>query len=250
MWRLNSIETTQIWQNQEWNNFPWLTHGFTTINSGNLAHYLNDDPSMVRSRREKLASLINFPINTWVMGEQVHKSQIKQVDIQEQGSIIPATDGLLTSSAGTLLVSFYADCVPVLFLVPSLKVVGITHAGWRGTVSGIAGKMVDRLRKLYQVDSSEILVGIAPSIGSCCYRVGEKVANQFPPETLVERSDGIYLDLKLANQMQLEAMGLNSNQINSAEVCTCCNNKHFSYRRQGEAAGRMVAFIGINLIKS
>mgnify|MGYP000928170538 CR=1 FL=1 len=242
-----------LWQVPGWNEYEWLCHGFTTKEWGNLALHVGGDSEEVTAKRAQLADFLGFSLDQWVCGRQIHETMIAQVGLAHRGSgaytlesALPGTDGLVTDAPGILLACFFADCVPVFFLVPERKVVGIAHAGWRGTVGRIVEKMVETLVVLYQVDPGQILAAVGPSIGQCCYQVGRQVAEQFPQSTIEEREEGIYLNLKLANVLQLEACGIDRSRIHCTEICTCCSEQFYSYRRSGSQAGRMAAVIGIN----
>ena len=115
-----------------------------------------------------------------------------------------------------------------------------------GTVAQIASKMVEAIISNYQVSPGQIQAAVGPSIGKCCYRVGPDVAAQFPEETVERREEGIHLDLKLANLLQLEAGGVDHSRVYCTDICTCCSEQFYSYRRSGSQAGRMAAVIGIN----
>ena len=246
-------EMRELWQVPGWTEDDWLCHGLTTTSWGNLALHVGDDANQVIARRIQLAAFLGFSLDDWVSGNQIHDTKIVQVGLAHKGrgaedldTALPGTDGLVTHEPGILLACFYADCVPLFFIVPERRVVGIAHAGWRGTAGNIAAKMVEKLTSLYDLDHSQIYAAIGPSIGKCRYRVGWQVAQQFPEEVIEQRGEAVYLDLKLANLLQLEAAGIDRKRILCTSICTCCSKQFFSYRRSGNEAGRMAAVIGIN----
>ena len=149
---------------------------------------------------------------------------------------------------------FFADCTPILLADPVNKAVGLAHGGWKGTVKSIAAKTVAAMAKEFGSNPAHMLAAIGPSIGSCCYQVGEGVAHQFreafpefAAEILEARPDGgIYLDLQLCNTRQLENAGLKRENIANAHTCTACNSKQFfSYRADNGKTGRIAAIIGV-----
>ena len=92
---------------------------------------------------------------------------------------LQSIDGLCTNEPGVTLVTYYADCVPLYFLDPVTRSVGLAHAGWRGTVAKIGAVMVEKMAREFGSNPKDIIAGIGPSIGPCCYEVDEPVANQF-----------------------------------------------------------------------
>jgi YfiH family protein len=247
--------------------FPHLVAGFSARESGedlncrNYALHVGEEPEQVLENRRRLAREIGMPFEAWTCGEQVHGTDIRVVTREDRGrgsmsreSAFPATDGLLTKEPDVLLASFYADCVPLFFYSPDLDMVGIAHAGWRGTVGGIGPKMVKTLCDL-GTRPERIRVAIGPSIGACCYevdnRVMEPLTRALPDREALdrvaeERSDNKWkLDLKRANLELLKGAGVPEESILVSSWCTSCGDAHFySYRRDRGKTGRMVAWIG------
>ena len=145
-----------------------------------------------------------------------------------------------------------ADCVPIMFYDPIKKAIGVAHAGWRGTVKQIVKKSVEKMVDEYNCNPKDIIAGIGPSIGPCCYEVGPEVITEFE-KTLVEM-DGIIKDIKdddkghlnlwQANKIQLHQAGVRENNIEIADLCTHCHpDLFYSYRHQGKKSGRFAAGI-------
>nr|WP_318538719.1 peptidoglycan editing factor PgeF [Geobacillus thermoleovorans] len=160
---------------------------------------------------------------------------------------------MYTDEAEVLLALCFADCVPIYFVAPSAGLVGLAHAGWRGTAGGIAGHMVRLWQTREHIAPSDIYVAIGPAIGPCCYTVDDRVVDSLrptlPPESPLpwrETSPGPYaLDLKEANRLQLIAAGVPNSHIYVSERCTSCEEAlFFSHRRDRGTTGRMLAFIG------
>lgn len=181
--------------------------------------------------------------------EQVHGSEAVGV---EQGGPAGEADALVTGSPGLGLMGFSADCPLVLAADAGSGAVGLAHASWRGTVAGVAARMVERMGELHSAAPERIVACIAPSAGPCCYEVGPDVldaalkgmgrsANKF----FLRRGGALHFDLWGANRHWLLAAGVADANVHVAGVCTLCQNDLFpSYRMEGDAAGRFIAVIG------
>lgn len=241
MWIQTEVDGKQLWQVREWLEIPWLVHGFTSREWGNLALHAQDGAGVLVNRNA-LAQAFDTKLENWVMGSQVHKDTIATVSHQVKEPLTE-TDGLVTTAEHLFLVSFYADCVPLLFLSSESKVVAMAHAGWRGTVLRIGAKMVKLLVDKYDLSPDTLQVAIGPSIGRCCYTVGEEVIKHFPASVWVKEGTGFKLDLKLANWAQLLESGIKEENIHVSSVCTHCEELCYSHRREQQSAGRMAAFL-------
>jgi YfiH family protein len=151
-------------------------------------------------------------------------------------------DILATELPGVALVIQTADCVPIL--LAGVRSVAAVHAGWRGSARNAAAEGVAALAQLGEAASS-LLAFLGPSIGSCCYEIGGEVAAQFAGEfARRSRAGRSVLDLPAVNRAQLEAAGVPAANISVHPACTRCGGEKFaSYRRDGSAAGRMIALI-------
>ncbi|WP_246940149.1 peptidoglycan editing factor PgeF [Bacillus pinisoli] len=253
-----------------WKNmFPTITAGFTTKNRGysqepfstlNLGLHVNDSKDHVIQNRGRLAGLLHFPLEDWVCSEQVHDHHIKKVTKADRGKGvmkyeegIPCTDGVYTSEANILLTSVYADCVPLYFIEPSRGLIGLAHAGWKGTVREIASRMVRCWVEEEGVQAENIHVCIGPSILNCCYVVDDYVINEVKKVLddqdvlpFIEISPGQYsLNLAKLNQQILLKAGVQEENIIMSSRCTSCEDQlFFSHRRDRGKTGRMMSFIG------
>ncbi|OEF99536.1 hypothetical protein BHF71_08615 [Vulcanibacillus modesticaldus] len=249
---------------------PDLSVGFSTriggqsvgnYDSMNLALHVGDHKEHVIANRQKLMSIIGFSYDAWTVAEQIHGNHIEIITDEKRGrgrfdqkDAIPATDGLLTDEPDILLTSYYADCVPLFFLDPKKRVVGLAHAGWKGTVLKIAEKMVEAMVKHYQSSIKEIRVAIGPSIGQCCYEVNHQVIDplreaidNLPQDAIIDKKNGHFdLDLKKINRQILINAGILYENIEISSLCTSCNpDLLFSYRRDQGLTGRMASWIGL-----
>jgi len=161
-------------------------------------------------------------------------------------------DGMITGAPGVILAIRVADCLPLIFLAPEKGVVGIAHAGWRGTRARIVARLIAAGKERYRLAPEDLWVGMGPAIGSCCYQVGPDVQEAFrvdfsdADDYINLAPDGsLRLDLIRANQSQLRAAGVPADQIFAISLCTFCRDDHFySTRREGGKGGRQVAFVG------
>ena len=225
-----------LWQVRKWRDWTWLRHGFSTCSSGNLVDSFD--------RQLNFSETFSFPL-PWVTGQQVHGNRIVQV-YETYPERYEGTDGLYTSIQGLMLASFYADCVPLLFVDPVARVVGTAHAGWRGTKKQIGVHMVRSLVESFHSNPDHIEVGIGPSIGPCCFTVSQDVAEFFPRSITSSSEPFKYqLDLWHENFIQLTSAGISKKNIHLADVCTCCSHEFFSYRRE-KTHNRMAALIGLD----
>jgi len=156
-------------------------------------------------------------------------------------------DALVTNQPGVILAIRTADCLPVLIFDPAQRVIAAVHAGWRGAVQDIVPKTLRCMMDRFSCRPSAVIVGIGPSIQSCCYEVGEMVlaplADRYPywHEVIKESGKGkAMLNLQALIRCQLFELGVPAGQVEIAEACTACNPAHFfSYRRDGKQAGSM-----------
>ncbi|WP_042223845.1 peptidoglycan editing factor PgeF [Oceanobacillus manasiensis] len=253
---------------KKWENLlPSLTVGFSTSVGGfskppyqslNMGLHVQDDQYNVIKNREQLAELLSFPLSNWVGGEQIHGTNIKIVTNDDKGSgatshttSLPNIDGIITTEKGILCSAFFADCVPLFFLDPKQQLLGVAHAGWKGTVHGIAEQMINRFRSLGST-ASDILVTIGPCISKTHYEVDEQVithiAEEFHSNSVTAQQNGRYnLDLKQLNKDILLQSGVLRNNIGVSNYCTFEDRElFFSHRRDNGKTGRMLGFIGFS----
>lgn len=176
--------------------------------------------------------------------EQVHQAKILKVDSKTDLSApLRECDGAVTNVNGIALIVLTADCLPIFLYDPIKGAIGIAHAGWRSTSEGIAKNIVDAMKSNFKSDASSIVVGLGPSIRQCCYEVKSEFLGRFP-NSVSKRAHRFYFDLAGENVGQLLSMGVSSKNIFDCEICTSCSNdKFYSYRREGEKAGRMASVI-------
>jgi YfiH family protein len=209
------LDSRQIYRVPELDAFPWLIHGFGTRHCDIPAQFAN------------LATL-----------QQVHSATC--VAAEGRGGILGQGDALLEDRAGAVIAIKTADCIPILLVDERHRAVAAVHAGWRGTVAGIAAGAVEAMRRRFGTGAADIHAAIGPGIGKCCYQVGPEVAVQFGQQGRV------HIDLPAANRARLLEAGVTPGRIYASNLCTMCQAEEFhSFRRDGEAAGRLYSFAGI-----
>lgn len=253
---------TGPWQEK----YPNVTIGFTTRNGGfskapydrlNMGLHVADQPKNVIENRKKLADALSFPLERWVVGEQVHGTKIKIIDHEDTGKgttshaeAVKGIDGFITNKKGILCTAFFADCVPLYFYDPVTDLIGLAHAGWKGTVNRMAQKMVEQFKEL-GADPESILVIIGPCISKPYYEVDDRVIQKVSKElqaktTAYAGENHYYLDLKQLNVEILLQSGILRHNIDITNYCTFKDQElFFSYRRDEGKTGRMLAFIGM-----
>lgn len=230
----------------------------------NLGGKTEDDPQNVRENRKRVASLFEKEAKQLVFAKQIHSANIAQVPKGFEGGAFDDADALITDARQTPLVILTADCAAVFLYDAHNHVIGIAHAGWRGTVAGIAADTVRRMHAAYGSFPHDIIACIGPSIGPCCYEVGDEVINavgeamsEHMDEVLVEpdmASAGSFrvsvnagrkhFDLWRANEIMLAEVGVPEAQIEISRLCTSCRTDLFySHRAEKGITGRFGGFL-------
>ena len=245
---------------QEWKTKNGLLHGFLGRRGGksagpysslNLSFRVGDDPQVVKGNLCDMKKVVGMHELRIVTMKQVHGDHIVDVEdknLKEAGE----ADGMVTEERGLFLGVLTADCVPILFSVKGRKLVAVVHTGWRGTLAGIALKMVRHLQHRYGVEPGSLEVVMGPAIGACCYEIGAEVSaplvrrwGRQAQECLQENDGKSFLNLRRLNGQMLESAGVPAGQIFQVGPCTSCAVDNFySYRREGGKTGRQMSFIG------
>src|SRR5690606_28388297 len=132
--------------------------------------------------RQRIAESLGFPFEQWTFAEQVHGSDVAVVTGKERGKgtktrsdALEAKDAFITNETGICMAALFADCVPLFYYDPDSRAVGLAHAGWKGTVKQVAEAVVRAMRINFNSKPERLIAAIGPSIGRCCYEVGEEV---------------------------------------------------------------------------
>lgn len=246
-----------------------IRHCFTTRAGGvstgylaslNLKSGLGDSEENVAENFRRVAGALGVSPDDFVLTDQTHTANVRVVTEADRGKGVTAkrdysdVDGLVTDVPGLVLVVFSADCVPVFFVDPVKKAVGLAHSGWRGTAARIGAETIRLMREQYGTDPAGLICAVGPSICRDCYEVSGDVASvfreEFPShekEILEDKGNGHYqLDLWRANRIILEEAGVQRENIEVTDICTCCNpDVLFSHRASGGKRGVMGSFLGI-----
>ena len=227
------------------------------LDSLNIGFKVGDDPERVRENRRRLCAAMGLEPVALTAARQVHGTNVAVVTADDRGRgsldparILPPADGIVTNAPGVALLGFFADCVPILLYDPRRGAVGLAHAGWRGTVAGVAAKAVATMARELGSDPGDILAAIGPAIRPCCYVVDDVVAVPLREACggfVGRRADGrTTADLGGANCFFLQSAGVKAENIYDSGLCTsCCADLFFSHRRQAGQAGRMAAVIAL-----
>lgn len=237
-----------------------VSHAFTTklggashgnIEGFNFGFRVNDDEASVRENYRLLASDLGLEMERIVLSKQTHTDNIRIVTEEDAGkgitkrSDIEDTDGLVTNVRGIAQVVFSADCVPILMYDRGAEVVAAVHAGWRGSVAGVAPKCVEIMKSRFGSIAEDIRVAIGPSIGKCCFEFGEEAVTYFGDKYYAKEPNGKFkVDLWEYNRDLLLSVGIKSENIDISGICTMCeSDKFYSYRAHREKTGRLAAVI-------
>ena len=177
---------------------------------------------------------------------QIHSTGVVDA-LGRRGDCIEDGDALISSVAGLTVGIRTADCVPILLADSRLRAVASIHAGWRGTAAGIVSAAVRKMQEAFGSCPEDLIAAIGPCIGPCCYEVGADVARQFAdwcPE-MEQATGAVKLDLPGCNAAQLSQLGVTNIWV-AGECTFCVAEKYYSFRRQKEAAGRMLSYAGIH----
>lgn len=248
-----------------------ITHCFSTriggvskgyYSSMNLSFTRGDSYDDVLQNFKLICEASGFSYENLVFSDQIHETKVICVGSKDCGkgiikdSDIKGVDGLMTNQANVVLTTFYADCVPLFFYDVQKKVVALSHAGWKGTVNKIGLKTVEKMKAVYGCNPKDIIAGIGPSIGECCFEVDPPVANEFLDK--LEFGDEFVREHKsLANKYNIDLSGINKRILTDAGVlpenieiaglCSKCNSDVFySHRVCGSNRGSLAAFIQLN----
>lgn len=260
-----------------WLSFPALEktgiviNGFSTRHGGvsrgcytsmNLSFSRDDEESAVMENYRRMAETLGVSVDSMVLSWQTHTVNVRRITEADKGKGIikerdyQDVDGLITDIPGITLVTFYADCVPLYFLDPKRKAIGLSHSGWRGTVRRMGAVTLKEMEKAYGTRAEDVIACIGPSICRSCFEVGEEVIEEvkkaFGPqgaESLFcagKRSGKYQLDLWEANKKVLEEAGVKPANIHTAGICTMCNPDHlYSHRVMGNHRGNLAAFLSL-----
>jgi YfiH family protein len=226
---------------------------------GDVGHGPNTIPEVIEANRLAFVTDAGFSIDDLVIGRQTHSTNVAVVTAADRGRGLfpkfdgfPATDAMVTADPAVALGVIVADCVPVLLYDRRRHALGLAHAGWRGAVGAIAAATLQAMSEAYGTDPADIVAGIGPSIGPCCYEVGAEVIEAWTAAGLPDWRDavrrgvsGYHFDLWSANRQALRQAGVDDRRIVDSAICVRCRpDRFFSYR----ATKQITAAPGRNLM--
>ncbi len=243
-----------------------IRHIFSTRHGGvskgdcatmNLSFNKDTDDRNVIKNFEILCSAVGINTDNLVLSQQTHTNNVITVDEGHRGTGItnPSfsnVDGMVTNKSGVALVTQYADCTPLVFYDPVKRVIATSHSGWRGTVQLIGKCTVDKMKNEFGCDPKDIIAGIGPCIGKCCYEVDDPVIEKInklnflkTDNIIFPKGNGKYmLDLAEANRQILIYSGISPENIDISDICTCCNSKDLhSHRATNGKRGNLALII-------
>lgn len=260
-------------------HIPSLAHAVFTRRRGfssgrfaglNASFTTGDDTAVVRRNKATIIETVGLPL---VGAKPVHGARVTIVvraDLDDGGPSATErlqsrlrhveADAMMSDVAGFAFCWAYGDCAPILLYDPRHRALAMVHAGWRGTAAAIGPRTVRAMTERYGTDPRELLAGIGPAIGSCCYEVSEQVRESFAaeplawetarfeyrPEAASERGPGIFLDVAASNHEQLLAAGVLPEHLEDSGYCTGCRTDLFySNRREPSPSGRFAVAIGL-----
>ena len=270
--------TTQL---KEKNHVPYIQfknlsatgivkHGFSTRKGGvstgifssmNLNFKRGDDPDAVLENYRRMAAALNMRVEDMVLSDQTHTTNVRVITEEDRGKGIlrpqdySDVDGMITNVPGIVLVTSYADCVPLYFVDPVRKAIGLSHSGWKGTVGHIGQKTVWKMHEVYGSEPKDIVAAIGPSICQSCYEVSDDVAEAFranftadeAADILLDKGNGKYqLDLWKANWYVLTDAGILPEHLSVTDLCTACHpDLLWSHRKTNGQRGGLSAFLSL-----
>lgn len=249
-----------------------VRHGFSTRLGGvsegyyasmNLSFDRGDRKEAVAENFRRIGEALGVRCEDMVLSRQTHTTNVRIVTDADRGKGITRerdytdVDGLVTNVPGICLVTSYADCVPLFFVDPVKKVIGLSHSGWRGTVGKIGRKTVELMHERFGSDPADILAAVGPSVCMDCYEVSSDVIEKFKEafsenwwdQLFYEKPDGKYqLDLWKANELIFLESGILPEHIAVTNVCTHCNSDIlYSHRAAGDKRGNLCAFLALKI---
>lgn len=220
-----------------------FNHVFSTRIGWNQENIFKDMSDLMEVSEEKI-----------YRAKQVHGTDVLIIKDQDRINVCKDDkDGFITNCKEIILATYHADCVPIYFYDRKKNIIGLAHAGWKGTLNNICKSIIDSMVKEFESKSEDIIVAIGPSIGVCCYEIGldlvKLFSEKYPKEKdiIMEKESKFYLDLWKINSINLLNLGIKQENIYYSNICTSCKvDKLYSYRKEKGTKNRMIAAIGLN----
>ncbi|NOS99752.1 MAG: laccase domain-containing protein [Phycisphaerales bacterium] len=255
-----------LWHSAAFAGRKELVHAVTSID---LDMSLADAARGAETRRG-VCRMLDLPFERLTVPEQVHGTGVAVVGPDGLGCgrdihhpTVRGADGLLTMEVDVPLLVLSADCAPIAVYDPLHRAIGVAHAGWRGIVGGVIAELITAMFKTFDCRPSDCVAMIGPCAGACCYEIGTDVSDQLPrpisiglpganrggcDAALQSRDGRQFLDLAAASATMLRAAGLRHDAIDVLDVCTICDTRFHSYRRQGRRADRNALILALRRV--
>lgn len=271
VWERREQRDAVFYRIPSFNAFPFIRHGFSTRLGGvsqppfdamNLSFTRGDDETAVRRNFEMFCQAVGVSTQHLVLSKQTHGIRLHYATEADRGNgfdrpnTLEDIDGLYTDRPDVVLCTQYADCVPLFFLDPRKKVIALSHAGWRGTVADMAGTTVRTLQDAFGCSPDDLLCGIGPSIGVCCFEVDAPVFDAFAATRRLSGewftalpNEKFRIDLWQVNRIFLEQAGIAPSHISVSGLCTHCRPDEFwSHRTTGAVRGSLAAVLSLKIL--
>lgn len=241
-----------------------VKHGFSTriggvsegiYSSMNLSFSRGDDEENVLENYRRMSEALGVSEDYMVKSAQTHTAHVFKVTKENMREDLQDIDGLITDEMGICLVTSYADCVPLFFVDPVHRAIGLSHSGWRGTVQKIGQVTLQKMKEEYGTNANDVIAAIGPSICQKCYEVSEDVIHKFKEnfdsvywqDLFYQKGNGKYqLNLWRANEIILREAGIRKENLAVTNVCTSCNHEMlFSHRASKGQRGGLAAFLAL-----
>lgn len=250
---------SSIYQGTNLLKFSNLTHGFSSCASGNMS-FRRNKKNRVISNRKKFLDQLGIDLEKIVAMKLIHSNKVFSVNnfncnkgTFNEKKWIKDVDGLITDVPGIFLFATYADCLPIFIFDPKRKVVGLLHVGWRGAIKSLCQKTLEKLKREFSSNPTDLVVFVGPSIHSCCFEVKHDVEsqfreNEFGEKGLIKKSGRTFIDLQKVVLLQLISQGILDENVEISPLCTACNTDTFySHRVKSSKRGAMGAVIGLKV---
>ncbi len=239
----------------EFESFPaWARHGIFAHAGGvsappfaslNMSSAVGDDPQRLAENQRRAFALFGRNVASLTFVHLIHGAEVARVGIAQHGESAGKADGIVTNEAGCGMTMNFADCAPIMLVDPVQRAVGLGHAGWQGAIKDLPGAMAAAMATHFGSDIGDLIAGIGPCIGACCYEVDEPVTSLVgeafgQTEGLLlpqPNSQRPHFDLAEANRRNLVQAGVG--QIELSGLCTACRTDlFFSHRAEQGKTGR------------
>jgi polyphenol oxidase len=204
-------------------------------------------PFLTEDQKAYLSIQTGSTIHSLAWAKQTHGSEIVIADERFNSAPLQEADAIMTDKPNIPIAVRTADCLPIFIFDPTHQAIAVVHAGWKGTQKEIFKETYLTMQAKYKTDYEDLLIAFGPAIRSCCYEVGQEFAGHFP-NAVVLRDGKLYMDVIKANRDQLYSLGIERDQFFDCRICTSCDKSYFSYRRDGDKAGRMVSVMMLKKI--